>query len=188
MIMDGARDAEKVAEALQAIVDEPVATAKKYLRDLYCHTRVMLGATGRVTITESTDVFTAGVDSDFVNWGLNTPSRSNLVTAVTVYEQILNGTFAEIYGSLGDPNRLCLTQSQIVAFCKKHRDKLRGDGYATFFLLKKEPEEGDEEKPEFFVADVFVIDDRRLRVLVHRFSLGYVWRAKYRSRFVLPQL
>jgi hypothetical protein len=28
----------------------------------------------------------------------------------------------------------------------------------------------------------------RLEVLVHRFSIGYVWRAEYRHRIVVPQL
>ncbi len=190
LLVDEVRDPEKVAEALevvvsalQAIVNQPVvAVAKKYLRNLYGQTRVMLGATGRVTITESVEVFAAGIDSDFVSWGLNTPSRSSLATTVTVHEQVEDGTFAEIYGSVGDLNRLWLTQSHVVAFCKQHRNKLRTEGYATFFLLlKKEPE-------EFFVAYVYVRGGGRLSVGVSGFSFDGVWGAECRGRFVVPQL
>lgn len=48
-------------------------------------------------------------------------------------------TFAKIFTSFrGDLDKLCLTQHQIKAFCKKHANWLRTNGYATFFLFKVE--------------------------------------------------
>jgi len=150
MIMDGARDAEKVADVLQAIVDEPVTVAKKtaavYLRRLFAEETIKLGD-----------------------------------TVFAVYEMVVDGTFAQIFESLGDPNRLCFaSREQVDEFCRVHRDKLRKGGYATFFLFKK----GE----EIFVADVFVYDGGRLFVSVFPLEYDFVWHAYCQHRIIVPQL
>jgi hypothetical protein len=117
---------------------------------------------------------------------LNTPSVSNLATQISVHELISDGTFTEIYNSLGDLTRLVLTQSQVVMFCKEHPDKLRDNGLPNFFLLKKELKEGVKANPEFFVAHVFVRDDGHLYASVYPFSDGNVWRVWYQCHFVFP--
>lgn len=101
-------------------------------------------------------------------------------TVFAVYEQVMDGTFAQLFESLGDKDRLCFaSREQIDEFCRVHRDRLRSSGYGNFFLYK----EGE----NFFVASVHVHDDGRLEVYVFEFSIDYVWYAGYGRRFVAPQ-
>lgn len=181
MIVDGVRDPSRVAEVLQGIVDDPPSATKVYLSNLFGGRRIKIDATdGTETLAKAGDVFTGYLDRDFVNWGLDISSEATPETEVAVYEQVVDGTFAEVFGSLGELDRLCLTQSQIKKFVAMFYDKLRTEGYATFFVFKKDG--------EFFVAFVHFYDDGRLNVGVHEFSLGHVWLAKCRDRFVAPQL
>lgn len=83
-----------------------------------------------------------------------------------------------MFGSLGtDLDKLCLTQHQIKTFCEVHKELLRKDGYATFFLFKVDE--------QFFVVDVYVRSGG-LRVHVHRFERGNVWDAESSHRVVVP--
>lgn len=121
-----------------------------------------------------------GIDRDFKNWKLNNRSRATDAVNVEVCEMTKDAKFSETFGSLSsDLDNLCLTQDQILAFCEENRDKLRQDGYATFFLFK--------ENENFFVADVSV-DSDGLRVYVSPFGSGYVWYGESRRRVVTPQL
>lgn len=102
-------------------------------------------------------------------------------TAFAVYEMVEDGTFAQLFGSLGDLNRICFTsREQIDEFCRIHRNKLRGEGYGNFFLHK--------EGKNFFVAYVHVVVDGRLYVHVGPLGLDVVWTASYQHRLVVPQL
>ena len=74
---------------------------------------------------------------------------------------------------------MCLTQAQIVEFCRTEKDKLSQDWY-TFFLFKV--------GGEFFVAFVYFVVGGQLRVGSYRFSRDGVWNAEYRHRIVVPQL
>ena len=103
--------------------------------------------------------------------------------AFFVYEIIKDGTFNQFFGSLGDDmNRLALSsREEVDEFCKFHPLKLMREGYATFFLYKKEE--------EFFVAVVYAYD--RINVDVHPLGFGVsgaFWRAECRHRIVVPQL
>lgn len=141
---------------------------------------------GTATIAQAADVFTGYLDSDFKNWKTDKPSSPTAAQALSVYEMRKDATFKQMYDSLGaDRDALCLTQAQIIEFCKKHRDKLRQDGYATFFLFKIDRPEG--KGPEYFVACVDV-DERGLGAVVYRFDGPGVWGAGGRRRVVLPQL
>lgn len=159
-------------------VEEP----NVYLRQLYAGEEIILDPTnGAETIAQAKDVFLYGIDADFGNWGLDVPARPTEKTEVVAHELVTDGVFKDIYGSLGRPlAELCLTQAQIIGFCVKHKEKLRKDGYGTFFLFERDG--------ELFVANVFVDSDGRLFVRVFRFSDDFVWRAEFRRRFVLPQL
>jgi hypothetical protein len=178
---DGEKHLEKMILGLKT---PPVETPKPvYLRRLYADEEMLLAQTdGKKTIAQAKTVFTWGIDGDFTNWNLDVPAQPTGIAKVSVHEMFeRDGTFAEIYGSLGRPlDRLCLTQHQIINFCVMHKDKLRQEGYGSFFLFKV--------GGKFFVATVIVDSVGHLRALVFRFSHDYVWRAEYRHRFVFPQL
>ncbi len=148
---------------------------------LYMGQEIVVGpTTGEETLAKAKDVFTGWLDSDFERWGTNKPGRKMEARAVAVHEmREKNATFAEMFGSLGgNLDALCMEQGEIVDFCRKHRDKLRQDGYATFFLFKVER--------QYFVAFVFVVR-RKLEAFVYLFDFSDVWRADDRPRVVVPQ-
>ncbi len=142
---------------------------------------------GQATIVKAEDVFKSWIDSDFQNWGLNKESKATPETEIEVYEMVKDATFKEIFISLSDDlDSLCFTQSQIIDFCKKHRNHLRQDGDATLFLTKK-----DFGKPvtedNLFVVYVDV-DSHGLNVFVDHFDGAGVWSADDRHRLVVPKL
>lgn len=152
-----------------------------YLKLLSGAETLMLDALdGKETLATAKEVFPSGIDGDFKNWGTNKPGIATKEQAVDVHELVKDGTFAQMFGSLGtDLDKLCLTQSQIKNFCKKHPQWLRQNGYATFFLFKVED--------QFFVARVFVYSGGLL-VSVRRFERGHVCHAEFSHRLVVPQL
>ena len=135
---------------------------------------------GKETLATAKEVFPSGIDGDFKNWGTNKAGIATKEQAVDVHELVKDGTFAQMFGSLGtDLDKLCLTQAQIKNFCKKHPNWLRKDGHATLFLFKVED--------QFFVARVDV-NSGGLGVYVYRFEDGRVWDAERSPRVVVPQL
>jgi len=142
---------------------------------------------GRAIIAKAEDVFKSWIYPDFEKLGLNKKSKATLETEVGVYEMVKNANFKDIFTSLSDDlNLLCLTQDQIIDFCKKHRSHLRQGGYGTFFLTKK-----DFEKPatEDNLFVVFVsVDSLGLYVSVSHFDDASVWNAVCRHRVVVPKL
>jgi hypothetical protein len=135
---------------------------------------------GKETLATAKEIFPSSIDGNFKNWGTNKAGIATKKQAVDVHEKVLDGTFAQMFGSLGiDLDKLCLTQSQIKNFCKKHPNWLREDGYATFFLFKVEG--------QFFVARVYV-DSSGLYVCVDRFEYDGVWLAENFHRLVVPRL
>ncbi|MEI6238565.1 MAG: hypothetical protein WCP15_03470 [bacterium] len=163
-----------------------------------CITRIIPGAEslgfdgtdGKENIAQSVDLFKAGIDRDFTNWGCDVPSDPTAPLNVTVHEMVENGNFMEIFGGINkNLNHLCLTQSQIIQFVQKHRKWLRTDGCATFFLFKVVFDKGTpQEREEFFVADVYFGDRGQLTVGVRRFSNDNVWYGGSRHRVVVPQI
>ena len=145
------------------------------------HQNLTLSACSKETIARADDVFTGWIDSDFTNWNTDVKSPRTDATEIAVLEIDKNGTFADIFGSISkNTDSMAMTQAQIINFVKSHEDKLRRDGYGTFFLFKV----GE----EFFVAHVFFGDAGQLEVSVRRLSYGYVWRAEFRPRIVVPKL
>lgn len=131
---------------------------------------------GKDTISQAKNVFTAWIDSDFENWGTDKKGNKTDVISLAVCEMTEDATFAQLFTK---PDEMCLSQAQIIAFCKNHKDELRQDGYATFFLFKVDI--------EFFVASVYVRSGE-LYVFVYPFSNAHVWCSGYRHRVVFPQL
>ena len=115
------------------------------------------------------------IDKDFIDWGANEQKGKTKKQKVDVLEMIKDATFKQMF----DKSQV-LTQEQILYFVKNHKDKLRTEGYATFFLF--------ESKGNFFVAFVGFRFGGRLRVSVYRFGRSGVWYAEYRHRVVVPQL
>lgn len=137
---------------------------------------LQLKACSKADISDAKSIFTGWLDSDFKNWNLKDECDANPME-MAVLEMDKDATFKEIFT---DPEKMIVTQGQILSFVQNHKDKLRTDGYATFFLFKA----GN----EFFVVDVYFRDDGLLEVNVDRFSHGLVWDAGYRHRIVVPQL
>jgi len=136
---------------------------------------------GTEILADAKDVFSGGIDSDFINWEADEPDRSTVETPVDVYEMTQDATFSQMFGDLSsDVRRLCLTQHQIKNFVKKHRSWLRTEGYATFFLF--------ESKGYFFVAVVLFDSRGGLFVRVLQFEDSHVWDAGIRHRLVVPRL
>lgn len=173
MIMDGVRDPHKVADLLQTIVDE-VAEAKVYLKRLFESEIITVAATDGTETLRGSGLFPGGV----YGVTLPVPERPVLtvLTNAIIHELVEDGKFAEFFGSLGESQPRWKGESQVVAFVRGHKDKLRDGGCATFFEL-----EGG------FVAVVRFDDNGLLRVYVYVFSLGIVWDAEYEDRVVSPQ-
>ncbi len=143
---------------------------------------------GTETIAQAKDVFTGCIDFDFIKWGLSKPGKATQATNAIIYETVNDGSFAELFGGIsGDLNRLCWQESQVVNFCREHPDKLRKDGYGTFFLITKDGEPAKEDKSNVFVANVRVYDVSRLKVHVRKFSYVGFWGAEYCLCIVVPQ-
>lgn len=158
------------------------------LKVLYENDKIIFPAlSGDKVIYNSENVFKSWIDSDFQNWGLNKESKATPETEVEVYEMVKDATLKDIFSFLSDDiDVLCLTQSQIINFCEKHRSHLRQDGYATLFLTKEDFEKPATEE-NLFVVNVDV-DSYGLGVGVDHFDDAYVWGAGYRHRVVVPKL
>ena len=153
---------------------------------LYENEKIILSALSENrTIYGSEEVLNSYVDPDFKNWDLNKKNKSAPETEVKIYEMAKDATFKDIFTSLSDDlDSLCLTQDQIIDFCVKYPERLRQDGYGTFFLFKKRRLF---RRDKFFVAIVSV-NSFGLYVYVFHFVNADVWRADYRHRLVVPQL
>ena len=152
-----------------------------HLRYLYSLT--LAPTSGAVTIAAAKDVFTEYIDSDFQNWGTNQPGAEGEAISVDVFEVIKDGTFRELFGSLGVHEfSLGLSQGQIVEYCQIClQDLLQGD-YWTFltFAVKRKGEEREDQ----FVASILE-KSVKLRANVSHFENDKVWRHNQKDRYQL---
>ncbi|HOZ53680.1 MAG TPA: hypothetical protein PK142_03315 [bacterium] len=135
---------------------------------------------GRTTIDKAKKLFrsslffTSTIDPNFEKLGLNKKSKATLETEVEIYEMVKDANFEEIFTSLSDNlDVLCLTQSQIIDFCEKHRSHLRQGCYGTFFLTKKDFEKPPTEDNLFVVRVEAHLYDLSVRVC--HFGDSYIW-------------
>lgn len=162
-------------ERMQALLNEK-EVSQLYLRHL--ETVTLAPTKGDATLAEAGDVFSGFIGRNFKDWGTNISGEDTDEVNVDVYEMVRDGNFRTLFGLLGDPRKLCLTQGQIVEFCRSHRDSLRQGGPATFFLF--------EAQGELFVVDVGVCNGE-LEVRMYCFDDDYVWYAEDRHRLVVEQ-
>jgi len=138
-------------------------------------------------ICERSDIFTAGIDSDFRNRegypGCENPGKSTPEAGIEVWETAQDGTFQTIIGGFGEKNDSLFFegQNQTVKIAEKHRDKLGPNG--NFFPFR-EKVNGEW---KYFVAGVCANSVGSLGVGVRRLSNDRVWDAEYRDRFFFPQ-
>lgn len=170
-VMQGWIDNPKsLKEFLSGLVLEEAK--KPYLRHLQT---ITLRATNReITLAQASNLFTGYLDTNFKNWGTDVVGEDTIATKVNIHEIVRSSKFQTLFGSLGDPHKLCLTQGQIVEFCRTHFNPL----YSTFFLF--------EVNDELFVARVYVYDCK-LRAIVHRFESSIVRFAIDRPRMVVKK-
>ena len=91
---------------------------------------------GQRTIARAKPLFHY-IDSDFKNWNTDVAGEAAPAMPVAVYETVKDANLAKMFGALADdPSRLALTQDQIIQFVERHRNWLRQDGWATFFLFR----------------------------------------------------
>ena len=176
----GDKVAAVVKTALKILLAELAENIVGYLKRIFAEKSVEVAETdGKETLASVTDVFKGGIYGAVPR---KKPGKRTKKILAAVYEMIKDGKYRQIFGGFGENlRRLVWQESQIVAFCRDHRDLLRADGYGTFFLF--EGEDGG-----FFVAFVDFDDFGRLEVRVYPFSVDNVWGAEYRHRVVVPQL
>ena len=158
------------------------AVKTSHLTELYREEEIFVdecGGTKESGLYYAGDLFKGYLSTNLKDWNLINSQKKTEKTEVKVFEMHKNGDYRTIFGSFNkDLEALCMTQAQIKNFCEKNKNKLRTNGYATFFLFN----EGN----EFFVAFVYFYDDGHLRLNVDKFSYDSVWRASYRHRIVVP--
>ncbi len=143
---------------------------------------LIIGPTdGSRVIAKAEDVFNAGIDGDFNNWGVNQPAELTEEMQICPYEMVIGNCFAQIFGSLSsDLRQLCLTQDQIIEICQNHRDHLRRIDQGNFFLTKS--------NVEFFVVCVGVYGGGKLKANIYRFGNVFTWGNARSMWFFVPQL
>lgn len=120
------------------------------------------------------------VDGDFDNWDAQTVSRDTKEAKSLVYDQMQDGTYADIFGSF-NKNLDVLefeTHEQIKDFVKNSPELLHPKGYATHFLYKSK-------SGKRFVARVYRLSGGDLYVCVYEFSDDGMWDADDALRFVI---
>lgn len=196
LVRDGKRDIDQVSEVFQIIKDNPgfiKKLSKKFLETiikvkqseffnlLSGNESLVIDSVDGTEILESASDLFVYIDPDFRNYKADEKGQPTEEMPVQVHELVKDATFSQMFGSLSnDLDKLCFTQAQIKNFVKKHRNWLRTDGYATFFLFKSHN--------HFFVAYVRLYADGGLEVNVRRFEDFVVWGAELRPRVVFPQL
>lgn len=141
----------------------------EFLRFISAGEKLILDAIDRKEI-----IANAIVDANYL-WKTDECRQATSETEVGVYELIKDATIGQMFSN---PEKMCLTQSQIFLFAKKYINWLLTNIETTFFLFKS--------YNRFFVVCVYVRSDSKLIVHVHRLEYPCMWNAKYRPRLVLP--
>lgn len=142
----------------------------------YIKTIKLKATKGTRTIAQASDIFTGYIDPNFKNWGLDVKEKPTKPSTIDIFEMDKDATFKELFL---EPEKQVMTQDQVIEFCINHKDELNQNGYANFFLIKRDN--------NFFVASVSVSDGRP-GGCVDEFSDRFIWRAYSRHRVFSPQL
>lgn len=168
---------------VSALFPAPVL-AKVYLRHV---TTVALGATDESALTEEQirRVFAGYVDSRLLAW----KSKATGKTSAAVEKLIENGKFPEFFGNTAaELEKRRWQWGQVVKFCDVHPKRLRGGGYATFFLITVDGEPVAEDLSNVFVVCVRVDGRGQLYAYLDSFSYDDVWFAECKHHVILPQV
>lgn len=93
---------------------------------------------GSRLICDARDTFRAGIDHNFINWGINKPGLTTPEITVQVHEIRESANFMEMFKSLpGIWGQKYLSQDQVIDFCENLSGWLKREGRNTFFLIKK---------------------------------------------------
>ncbi len=187
LIYDFFAKKSNIKELAQSIIGSVEKVVKKlfpgneYLKLISGEKEIIIDVCdGTELLSEATDTFVS-IDPDFRNYDANEKGNTTEATKVGVYELIKDSQFTDFFNSVGvGLDKLCFTHHQIKKFVNSHRNWLRANGYATFFLFKSEG--------KFFVSNVHVNVVGTLSVSVYRLELGLLWSAQGRPRVVIPQL
>ncbi|PKM91815.1 hypothetical protein CVU82_01245 [Candidatus Falkowbacteria bacterium HGW-Falkowbacteria-1] len=107
---------------------------------------------GSIAIIDSEDIFRAYIDPKFKELGLDKPGLSTPKITVEVYKLVDDKKIGDIFVSFGvNLDKLVMSQSQIVFFCKRNYLRICGNEYAYFFLIK--------EKNKYHVVNVDIYSD-----------------------------
>jgi hypothetical protein len=163
-------DPQLVYLTLQEIIESDSSDNKKknpVLRLVSVGVSLIIGACdGSKTLANSEKIFKVHLNKN-IHLGNGLERTPSFETAVEVYETEKNVTPAEIFFSLADElDKLCLSEHQVVVFCKKYYQWLRIGSYSppTFFMFKGEK--------DFFLAHVFAASSGDLALRVDRFKHG----------------
>ena len=182
VIGNGNKISATVLTALTTVIAELAEDTIGCLKLISGERTIVISATsGLETLANAQDVFTGGIDPNFKKWGCDVLDKPTAEQPVKVYEMVVDGNFRKIFSGFGENlDRLCLTQHQIKAFARDHRDELRVNQNANLSLFKV--------GTEFFVSNVRMLFCGDLKDDAYQFSDTYVWDAEYRHRVVVPQL
>jgi hypothetical protein len=182
-ILGGQDVAEKIiARKVRVVIEE---IKEVYLKRLFTFT--LTATNGRDTCETASQVFKAGFDPDFKNWGI-VFSGVAPETKVGAEELVLDGKFFDFLGSTAiELEKRRLLGSRFLAICRDTPDKLRDGCYVNFFIITKGDEVVAEDLSNVFVAYVHVHDDGKLYAYVNHVSYVNVWLGDYRLRVFTPQ-
>lgn len=157
----------------------PVSIYESRVRQLYKGQVINLPeCDGTQVIVNAPEVF-RHIGRNFGEWKVNDPGSATPRCAVEVYELMKNSSFWEMFRGFAESfDDLCFTDSQIIAFCRLHRNKLHDEG-STHFLRKS--------RSELYVVRVYM-DSRRLEAYVGSFFAGHPQAGKKGYRLVIPQI
>ncbi len=148
-----------------------VDSYEKYLFQLYKDENIIVKATSGTENIEGSDLFSERVYLDTLPSLIGEPTQD---TIACIYEVVNDGTFIDFFGSFGE-DRKRWQESQVLQFCRDHRDKIRIGSYVTLFEL----ENG-------CVVGVLIDDDNRLRAFIRSLNYPALWQAYYRRRLIIP--
>jgi hypothetical protein len=133
---------------------------------------------GRDAIYEEDEVFSYR-DINFAVYDLNRPEKSTPKTVVQIKKISKSATASVIFESLSSNlDTLCLSQAQIIYFCRNYRSKLSLNG-ATIFLIK--------EYGRYFAVYVRYTSVG-LRVFVQHLEDNHIWHGEGGYYVVIPQI
>ncbi len=136
---------------------------------------------GAETLASAIDMFDY-MDPNFKAWGCDSVEFPTDEMEVSVYEQIKDADYPEIFGSFGtDLDLLCLTTAQIKSFVLHNAKEYMLDNaeWTCFrFLFSAHG--------KLFIADVRIHSNNKRDIRVTRFLQGNVRHSIYRHRIIVP--